>query len=113
MRILNNKIFIGTAILLFSVLCPSLVAAQNSSVCDYKGFYSFERIEQITPWLRSGNGASLVFNASPDNFSGISLNYNNENGDFRNYNQAEKINGLGIGTKSYSRINNLYFLWVI
>lgn len=74
-----------------------------------KNEYTFERIEQLSPWLKSNNGAGLVFNGATENFSTVYGYYNNINGKFRNYNEPESLNNFGIATKSYSKLNKFYF----
>lgn len=74
-----------------------------------KSHYSFDRIESMTPWLQSSNGAGLVFNAADENISSVyGYACYTDNG-FKNYNQADAVTTLGLGTKSYMRLNKFYF----
>lgn len=76
---------------------------------SHKIDYTFERIEQISPWLTSNNGAGLLFNKTPDNFSSVYGYFNNENGKLRNYNDAKSLNNFGLATKSYYHLGKFHF----
>lgn len=100
-----RRILYITSALLFLVLADGLHAQEISR----KSYYSFERIEEMSPWLVSPNGAGLVYNKAENNLSNVGGYYNNISGDYRNYNQAKGIDNFGLQTQSYTRIKNLYF----
>lgn len=109
---MNNIIkrsYIGAIAAISMGAVPATLIAQEDKDFNGKAYYSFERIEQTAPWLKSGNGAGLIFSTTPMNFSEAALYYNNVNGDYRNYNQAKSSNNFGLDTKSYSHIGNVYF----
>ena len=85
------------------------ILAGNKQAMAQKNHYSFERIESMTPWLQSYNGAGLVFNAADENISTVYADaHYNKNG-FKNYNEAGSVTTLGLGTKSYTKLNKFYF----
>ncbi len=99
---MRNKKYIITVLLFLS---GAAVCAQEVS---QKSYYTFERIEDRTPWLVSANAAGLIFNAAPDNFSTAGGYYNYLSGGYRNYNVAEASDNMGLITKSYNKLNRLY-----
>ncbi|MEG0518179.1 MAG: hypothetical protein RR555_04845 [Bacteroidales bacterium] len=94
---------ISIAFLCFSAL---ELSAQEISPRSY---YSFDRIESKAPWLLSSNGAGLVYNTIEKSFSNVEAYYNNVSGDYKNYNEAKSIDNIGLETKSYTKLKNLYF----
>lgn len=105
-----KRSYIGAFAAVAAVTVPVTINAQEGGRdFDSKAYYSFERIEQSSSWLKSGNGAGLVFNGTPHNFSEAAIYYNNVSGDYRNYNQPKSYNDYGLDTKSYSHIGNVYF----
>lgn len=93
-----------------TAVCVALgLLAGNGELMAQKSHYSFERIESMTPWLQSYNGAGLVFNAADENISTVYGYADYDDNGFKNYNQAEAVTTLGLGTKSYTRLNNFYF----
>ncbi|MDD2583797.1 MAG: DUF6850 family outer membrane beta-barrel protein [Bacteroidales bacterium] len=99
----SKLIYISSVIVI--CLLPNLLYSQQWSP---KRHYTFEKIETKNPWLQSGNAAGLVFNKA-QNFSNLEGFYTNESGDYRNFNDPENYSTYGIETKSYSKINNVYF----
>ncbi len=105
-----NRLYNGAfAVIAMGAAPVALNAQADANDFSSKAYYSFERIEQSSSWLRSGNGAGLVFNGTPQNFSEAAVYYNNISGDYRNYNQPKSCNNYGLDTKSYSNIGNVYF----
>ena len=94
---------------IISMLAAISILMDGEKVMAQKSYYSFERIESVTPWLQSANSAGLVFNAADENISTVYGYANLQDNGFRNYNQAESSTKLGLGTKSYTRLNNFYF----
>ncbi len=96
-------------IYIFSVsmicLLPGLLHAQQRSE---KRHYTFEKIEMKSPWLLSGNGAGLVFNRA-ENYANVEGFFTSESGDYRNFDDPSTYNTYGLETKSYTKINNVYF----
>lgn len=87
------------------LLLSGVTGAQTVS---QKSFYSIDKIQRHNQWLSTENAAGLVFNKS-QNFSVIGAYYNNEKGDFRNYNDPGVYNILGVQTKSFVKIKNVYY----
>lgn len=100
---MRKRYIIGVIIFTFYL---GRVNAQDSLA---KNFYSFERIERNVPWLCSSNGAGLIYNKTERNFSTVGTYFHHTEGEYRNYNQAKEIDNLGIFTKSYTTLKNLYF----
>lgn len=101
---MNKKLYIiGALLILFSA---NVSKAQEIA---RKSYYTFERLEEITPWLVSPNGSGLVYNTAENNLSNVGGYFNNISGDYRNYNQAKSMDNFGVQTKSYTRIKNLFF----
>ncbi len=86
-------------------LLPNLLHSQQRS---QKRHYTFEKIEMKSPWLLSGNGAGLVFNKA-DNYANVEGYFTNETGDYRNVDDPSSYTTLGLGTKSYTKVKNVYF----
>lgn len=101
---MKNKL---TYILGVAALCisPVLLFSQQYS---QKKYYSFEKIETKAPWLISGNGAGLVFNRA-QNYANVRGYFNSESGSYQNYNTPEKSSFFGIETKSYTKVNKVFF----
>ena len=91
------------------MLVALAVLAGNKQAMAQKTHYSFERIESMTPWLQSYNAAGLVFNVADENISTVYGYADYKDNGFKNYNEAESVTVLGLGTKSYTRLNNFYF----
>ena len=91
------------------MLVALAVLAGNKQAMAQKNHYSFERIESMTPWLQSYNAAGLVFNVADENISTVYGYADYKDNGFKNYNEAESVTVLGLGTKSYTRLNNFYF----
>jgi len=100
---MKNIICVITVVAMY--LQSGILLAQKVS---NKSSYSFERLEEKTPWIVSDNGAGLVYNDAL-NFSAIEAYYGHQEGQFRNYNDPEKYQTFGIQTRSYMRIKKVYF----
>lgn len=101
MKKLNNIIAVSTLVLLLSGVAGAQTVSQKS-------FYSIDKIQRHNQWLFTDNAAGLVFNKA-QNFSVIGAYYNNEKGDYRNYNDPGNYNILGIETKSFVKVKNVYY----
>lgn len=101
---MNKKLYIISALLI--LYSANVSMAQEIS---RKSYYTFERIEEITPWLVSPNSAGLVYNKAEHNLSNAGGYFKSLSGDYRNYNQAKSIDNFGVQTQSYTRIKNLFF----
>lgn len=99
----NKLIYISSVIVI--CLLPNLLYSQQVSP---KKHYTFEKIETKNPWLLSGNAAGLVFNRA-QNFSNLEGFYTNESGDYRNFDDPETYSTYGLETRSYTKINDVYF----
>jgi len=101
---MKNKIIYVTTIVAIALLPSALLAQKVSEKC----VYFFERLENKAPWIVSDNAAGLVYNNAL-NFSNVGAYYGSENGDYRNFNQAEKYQNFGAITKSYVKTNKVFF----
>lgn len=99
-----KKLIYITAFLIICLQPASLMAQKRSD----KAVYSFDRMEKRFPWISSDNGAGLVYNQSLD-FSTINAYFGETNGGYRNFNDPEKFQRMGIKTESYVKVKNVYF----
>jgi len=101
----NKNIYLIIAIVAMGIQSGTLLAQKSSSD---KCAYTFERLEKRAPWIASDNGAGLVYNNAL-NYSTVFAYYGNEDGDYRNYNEAGKYQTFGIQTKSYVKAKKVFF----
>ncbi len=92
-------------IAVFTLILSLSVAVSGQT---QKSFYSIDKLEKVTPWLNSENGAGLVFNKA-DNFSTIGTYFYNESGKLQNYNDPSNYNYLGFETKSYVKVKKVFY----
>lgn len=70
-------------------------------------YNSFENIEFKQAWTQSDNAAGMVFNKSEEH-STFNAFYDYQQGEYKNYNVAPKIDAYGLNTESYKSVNNFY-----
>jgi hypothetical protein len=99
----NKLIYLSSVIMV--CLLPATLQSQHRSE---KRHYTFEKIELKNPWLKTGNGAGLVFNKA-DNYANVGGYFTTESGDYRNFDDPSKYSVVGIETKSYTKMGKVYF----
>lgn len=101
---MKNKILYITLI----ALCSISYGAADAQIIFSKANSSIEKIERAAPWLKSDNGAGIVYNGA-SNFSTIKSSLSQDKGAYKNFYDGDDNTFVNIGTESYKRVKDVFF----